>query len=137
MKPLALRQPAYLTGVLTLVALSWPASANEVAPTETPPATEARTASEAQTASEANVVEQTQPQKRSKTVVIESQVTGSTEQPNVTYIIPWRGIEQPIKVVNEKMVLTPPRLQLINPAKFQRKVSDYADTQTSEESQQQ
>ena len=53
-------------------------------------------------------------------LVIESQVKGSQEQPNVIYIMPWQGIATPIIVVGNKPKVTLPSFKPINPNVFKR-----------------
>ena len=53
-------------------------------------------------------------------LVIESQVKGSQEQPNVIYIMPWQGIATPIIVVGNKPKVTLPSFKPINPKVFKR-----------------
>ncbi|UAL44980.1 hypothetical protein K8B83_09315 [Shewanella inventionis] len=68
-----------------------------------------------------------------KPVVIESQVTGSQEQPKVLYIMPWQGITSPIDINNKDMRLTLPEFKPINPKAFKQQVRDFANSsQTTE-----
>ena len=53
-------------------------------------------------------------------LVIESQVKGSQEQPNVIYIMPWQGISTPLIVVGNKPKVTLPSFQPIKPTVFKR-----------------
>ncbi|QDE31888.1 MULTISPECIES: hypothetical protein [Shewanella] len=62
-----------------------------------------------------------------KPVVIQSQVTGSQEQPKVLYIMPWQGITNPININNQDMQLTLPEFKPINPKIFRQQVRDFAD----------
>ncbi|MBB1361855.1 hypothetical protein H5125_06790 [Shewanella sp. SR44-4] len=62
-----------------------------------------------------------------KPVVIQSQVTGSQEQPKVLYIMPWQGINNPIDINNEGMRLTLPEFRPINPKVFRQQVRDFAN----------
>ena len=62
-----------------------------------------------------------------KPVVIQSQVTGSQEQPKVLYIMPWQGINNPIDINNEGMRLTLPEFRPINPKLFRQQVRDFAN----------
>jgi hypothetical protein len=63
-----------------------------------------------------------------KPVVIQSQVTGSQEQPKVLYIMPWQGINNPIDINNEGMRLTLPEFRPINPKVFRQQVRDFASS---------
>ncbi|GGQ26609.1 hypothetical protein [Shewanella litoralis] len=63
-----------------------------------------------------------------KPVVIESQVTGSQEQPKVLYIMPWQGITNPIDINNKDMRLTLPEFKPINPKAFRQQVRDFANS---------
>ncbi|MCT8987186.1 hypothetical protein [Shewanella phaeophyticola] len=63
-----------------------------------------------------------------KPVVIESQVTGSQEQPKVLYIMPWQGITHPIDINNNDMQLTLPEFKPINPKAFRQQVRDFANS---------
>ncbi|MGI2172706.1 hypothetical protein [Shewanella ulleungensis] len=72
-------------------------------------------------------------QVNNKPVVIQSQVTGSQEQPKVLYIMPWQGITNPIDINNKEMRLTLPQFKPINPKAFRQQVRDFANSsQTSE-----
>ncbi|ABI71080.1 hypothetical protein [Shewanella frigidimarina] len=62
-----------------------------------------------------------------KPVVIQSQVTGSQEQPKVLYIMPWQGITNPININNQDMPLTLPEFKPINPKIFRQQVRDFAN----------
>jgi len=62
-----------------------------------------------------------------KPVVIQSQVTGSQEQPKVLYIMPWQGITHPININNQDMQLTLPEFKPINPKIFRQQVKDFPD----------
>ncbi|MGI2171700.1 hypothetical protein ACROAE_16170 [Shewanella sp. MF05960] len=63
-----------------------------------------------------------------KPVVIQSQVTGSQEQPKVLYIMPWQGITNPIDINNKDMRLTLPQFKPINPKAFRQQVRDFANS---------
>jgi hypothetical protein len=63
----------------------------------------------------------------SKPVVIQSQVTGSQEQPKVLYIMPWQGISNPIDINNKGMRLSLPEFRPINPKVFRQQVRDFAN----------
>ncbi len=56
--------------------------------------------------------------KSSKTLIIESQVSGSQEQPKVIYIMPWQGINEAITLDDRPNKLDMPKLHLINPKQF-------------------
>lgn len=53
-------------------------------------------------------------------LIIESQVKGSQEQPNVIYIMPWQGIEKPVVIEGNKPKVILPSFQPINPKEFKR-----------------
>ncbi|QBF81355.1 hypothetical protein EXU30_00575 [Shewanella maritima] len=61
-----------------------------------------------------------------KTIVIESQVTGTSEQPKVIYIMPWQGIDQAIRVEGAQSQIQLPQFRPINPKQFQQRVLDYS-----------
>lgn len=58
-------------------------------------------------------------------LVIESQVKGSQEQPNVIYIMPWQGIENPVIIEGGKQKINMPHFKPINPKQFKQKSSDF------------
>jgi len=60
-----------------------------------------------------------------ESIVIETKVTGSQEQPKVLYIMPWQGVKKPIEIKGNKRVLVMPKFQPINPKKFKKQVSSY------------
>ena len=64
-----------------------------------------------------------------QTLMIESKVTGSQEQPKVLYIMPWQGITHPITISDKGMQLTLPNFQPINPKTFKKEVRDFAANQ--------
>ncbi len=72
---------------------------------------------------------ETSSEKVKKTVVIESKVTGSQEQPKVLYIMPWQGIANPIIIKDQKTQLIMPEFKPINPKKFRKEVRDFAAAQ--------
>lgn len=53
-------------------------------------------------------------------LVIKSQVKGSQEQPNVIYIMPWQGIENPISIEGTKQKIVLPNFKPINPKSFKQ-----------------
>ena len=63
--------------------------------------------------------------KNSEPVLIESQVKGSQEQPKVLYIMPWRGIETPIQITENKRIIAMPTFKPINPKAFKNEVNRY------------
>jgi len=58
-------------------------------------------------------------------LVIETQVKGSQEQPNVIYILPWQNIKSPIKVDGGKQTIILPNFEPVNPKKFKQHVSRF------------
>lgn len=55
-------------------------------------------------------------------LVIKSQVKGSQEQPNVIYIMPWQGIENPISIDGDTQKIVLPHFKPINPKSFKQQV---------------
>jgi len=53
-------------------------------------------------------------------LVIKSQVKGSQEQPNVIYIMPWQGIENPISIDGDTQKIVLPHFKPINPKSFKK-----------------
>ena len=53
-------------------------------------------------------------------LVIKSQVKGSQEQPNVIYIMPWQGIENPIRIEGNTQKIVLPHFKPINPKTFKK-----------------
>jgi len=64
--------------------------------------------------------------KKSKAVFIESQVKGSQEQPNVIYVMPWRGVEHPVVIKNSQQHILLPKFRPINPKTFRKQVKTYS-----------
>lgn len=64
-----------------------------------------------------------------KTLTIESKVTGSQEQPKVLYIMPWQGIANPISIKDKNTQLAMPEFKPINPKKFKKEVREFAAEQ--------
>ncbi|WP_028117452.1 hypothetical protein [Ferrimonas senticii] len=95
---------------LSLWLLSFSVSANQPASTTQPASTE-QSPSPNQATTNAN-----------KPVLIESQVTGSTAQPKVTYIIPWQGTGEPIEVTGGDQAIVVPRWQPLNPTEFRKRL---------------
>jgi hypothetical protein len=60
--------------------------------------------------------------KRQGPLIIRSQVKGSQEQPNVMYILPWQGIENPIIIEGKSKQIVLPKFQPINPKNFKSQV---------------
>jgi hypothetical protein len=58
-----------------------------------------------------------------KPLIIESQVKGSQEQPNVIYIMPWQGIAEPIIIEGNKQKIALPNFKPINPKAFKKQAS--------------
>jgi hypothetical protein len=55
-------------------------------------------------------------------LVINSQVKGSQEQPNVIYIMPWQGIDNPISIEGNTQKIVLPHFKPINPKSFKKQV---------------
>lgn len=53
-------------------------------------------------------------------LVINSQVKGSQEQPNVIYIMPWQGINNPIRIEGNTHKIVLPHFKPINPKSFKK-----------------
>lgn len=53
-------------------------------------------------------------------LVINSQVKGSQEQPNIIYIMPWQGIENPIRIEGNMHKISLPHFKPINPKSFRK-----------------
>lgn len=53
-------------------------------------------------------------------LVIKSQVKGSQEQPNVIYITPWQGIDNPISIDGDTQKIVLPHFKPINPKSFKQ-----------------
>lgn len=70
------------------------------------------------------------PPAKTKTLTIESKVTGSQEQPKVLYIMPWQGIAKPITIKDKKLQLAMPEFKPVNPKIFRKEVRDFAAAQT-------
>jgi formylmethanofuran dehydrogenase subunit D len=70
--------------------------------------------------------------KRKGPLVIQSQVKGSQEQPNVIYIMPWQGIDNPITINNNKRSITLPTFKPINPKVFKAQVARFAKNNATE-----
>ena len=66
---------------------------------------------------------------KTKTMTIESKVTGSQEQPKVLYIMPWQGIANPISIKDKKTQLAMPEFKPINPKTFKKEVREFAAEQ--------
>ncbi|PKG82573.1 hypothetical protein CXF85_13915 [Colwellia sp. 75C3] len=67
--------------------------------------------------------------KASKTepLIIQSQVKGSQEQPNVIYIMPWKGVDQVIEVEGKTRTIKLPHFSPINPKVFKEQVRFFAN----------
>ena len=72
---------------------------------------------------------ETSSEKVKKTVVIESKVTGSQEQPKVLYIMPWQGIANPISIKDKNTQLAMPEFKPIHPKAFKKEVREFAAEQ--------
>jgi len=58
-------------------------------------------------------------------LVINSQVKGSQEQPNVIYIMPWQGIENPIRIEGNTQKIVLPHFKPINPKSFKKQARNF------------
>jgi len=56
-------------------------------------------------------------------LVINSQVKGSQEQPNVIYIMPWQGIANSISIEGDKQKIVLPNFKPINPKLFKQQTT--------------
>lgn len=65
-------------------------------------------------------------------IVIQSQVKGSQEQPNVIYVMPWQGVEQIIEVKGKERTIKLPTFSPIHPKAFKEQVRIYAKKQQVE-----
>lgn len=61
-----------------------------------------------------------------KPMMIESQVKGSQEQPNVIYIMPWQSIDHTIPEYALPKAHTELQFKPVNPKEFRRKVNAFA-----------
>ncbi|TYK65401.1 hypothetical protein [Colwellia echini] len=62
-------------------------------------------------------------------LIIQSQVKGSQEQPNVIYIMPWQGVEQIIEVKGKERTIKLPKFSPIHPKAFKQQVQFFANKQ--------
>ena len=62
---------------------------------------------------------------KQNTIVIESRVTGSQEQPKVLYIMPWQGIKTPILIDGKKRTIVMPKFKPISRKEFKKQVRVY------------
>lgn len=62
-------------------------------------------------------------------LIIQSQVKGSQEQPNVIYIMPWQGVDQIIEVKGKERTIKLPKFSPIHPEVFKEQVRFYANKQ--------
>ncbi len=85
----------------------------------------------AQSAEVSSVVNNTGHIKASKNapLIIQSQVKGSQEQPNVIYIMPWQGVDQVIEVKGKRRTIKLPHFNPINPKVFKAQVRFFANKQ--------
>ena len=60
-------------------------------------------------------------------LVIESQVKGSQEQPNVIYIMPWQGVDEVIEVKGKQRTIKLPHFNPINPRDFREQVRTFVN----------
>lgn len=65
--------------------------------------------------------------KKVEPLIIQSQVKGSQEQPNVIYIMPWQGVDQIIEVKGKARTIKLPHFKPINPKVFKEQVRFFAN----------
>lgn len=63
---------------------------------------------------------------KAEPLVIQSQVKGSQEQPNVIYIMPWQGVDKVIEVKGKQRTIKLPHFKPINPRAFKEQVRLFA-----------
>ncbi|OUR61320.1 hypothetical protein A9Q74_09100 [Colwellia sp. 39_35_sub15_T18] len=68
-------------------------------------------------------------------LVIESQVKGSQEQPNVIYIMPWQGIANPISIEGNQQKIVLPHFKPINPKLFKQQATLFYQVNSSKKVQ--
>ena len=66
---------------------------------------------------------------KAEPLIIQSQVKGSQEQPNVIYIMPWQGVDQVIEVKGKTRTIKSPHFKPINPKVFKEQVRFFANKQ--------
>lgn len=64
-----------------------------------------------------------------KPLVIQSQVKGTQEQPNVIYIMPWQGVEDIIEVKGKSRTIKLPTFNPVHPKAFKEQVSRFSSKQ--------
>ncbi|MCJ8319406.1 MAG: hypothetical protein MJK12_07220 [Colwellia sp.] len=62
---------------------------------------------------------------KSTTIVINSQVKGTQEQPKVLYVMPWQGTKKPIVIDSNNQTIVMPKFKPINPKEFKEEISRY------------
>ncbi|MCI2284451.1 hypothetical protein L3081_14975 [Colwellia sp. MSW7] len=67
----------------------------------------------------------TTPFSKKTPVIIETQVKGSQEQPNVIYIMPWQGTEKPVIIEGNNSKITMPNFKPINPKEFKKQTTTF------------
>jgi len=68
-------------------------------------------------------------------LVINSQVKGSQEQPNIIYIMPWQGIENPIRIEGNMHKISLPHFKPINPKLFRKQARLFYKENSSKQEQ--
>ena len=68
---------------------------------------------------------------KTQTLVIQSQVKGSQEQPNVIYIMPWQGVDKVIEVKGKERTINLPHFKPINPRAFKEQVRFFSNKKIS------
>lgn len=63
-------------------------------------------------------------------LIIQSQVKGSQEQPNVIYIMPWQEMDKIIEVEGKRRTIKLPHFKPINPKVFKEQVRFFANKQS-------
>jgi len=68
-------------------------------------------------------------------LVINSQVKGSQEQPNIIYIMPWQGIENSIRIEGNMHKISLPHFKPINPKLFRKQARLFYKENSSKQEQ--
>lgn len=76
-------------------------------------------------ASVSNAVFAEEKQVKKSTYVIETQVQGSQEQPNVIYITPWQDNKNTVNIDKTNLPISLPQLTAVNPKKFKQTLRTY------------
>lgn len=65
-------------------------------------------------------------------LIIQSQVKGSQEQPNVIYIMPWQGVDEVIEVQGKDRTIELPHFKPINPRDFREQIRRFSAQQSTD-----